>query len=162
MWPWVNVNIVEWVHGMVHPSFWRGEVKAALQIGEWDARCECAMRMRDANARCECADYHPFWPSTKSKRPLPCADPSGDCGEGGDCHPQCQRKCSSPACNQVCGTICEQPRCSTCCQELGCSKLKCAIKRVSMSHRMHKSNTSLQVSLWGTIMWLEMSSSSWL
>jgi hypothetical protein len=40
---------------MVHPSFWRGEVKAALQIGEWDARCECAMRMRDANARCECA-----------------------------------------------------------------------------------------------------------
>ena len=36
---------------MVHPSFWRGEVKVALQIGEWDARCECAMRMRDANAR---------------------------------------------------------------------------------------------------------------
>ena len=107
----------------------------------------CSMRMRDANARCECADYHPFWPSTKSKRPLPCADPSGDCGEGGDCHPQCQRKCSSLACNQVCGTICEQPRCSTRCQELGCSKLKCAIKRVSMSHRMHKSNTSLQVSL---------------
>merc|ERR1711871_1295709 len=55
-----------------------------------------------------------------------CDSPTGDCGEGGDCHPKCQWKCDSPVCNQVCEPICEQPKCSTRCQELGCSK--CAIK----------------------------------
>ena len=64
--------------------------------------------------------------TNKVKKAVACADPSGDCGEGKDCHPKCQWKCSSPVCNQVCEPICEQPRCSTRCQELGCSK--CAIK----------------------------------
>ena len=64
--------------------------------------------------------------TNKVQKAVACADPSGDCGEGKDCHPKCQWKCSSPVCNQVCEPICEQPRCSTRCQELGCSK--CAIK----------------------------------
>ena len=62
----------------------------------------------------------------KALRASGCADPSGDCGDGDDCHPKCQWKCDEPVCNQVCEPVCEPPKCSTRCQELGCSK--CEIK----------------------------------
>ena len=40
--------------------------------------------------------------SAVSIRGKGCDDPSGDCGDGDDCHPKCQWKCDEPVCNQVC------------------------------------------------------------